>query len=58
VHKKLLLTREAAKYLNISVQSLQLWAKKNQIEFVRIGGRYFFSKETLDEILTPHAKRS
>jgi excisionase family DNA binding protein len=53
--EKLYNTRETAELLNITVQTLWEWAKRNKIEYVKIGSRYRFQKSTIEKMLTPHA---
>jgi excisionase family DNA binding protein len=46
--------KEAAEKLNVTVQTLWAWAKRNKIEYIKVGSRYRFQKSTIDRILTPH----
>ena len=52
--EKLYTPKETAQILQVTVQTLWEWAKKNKIEYVKIGSRYRFQKSTIDRMLTPH----
>lgn len=43
----LLTRKQAAKYLNVSLPTLNAWEKKGEIEPVRKGSRVYFLKRTL-----------
>ena len=52
----LLSVEEARKRLGIPARTVYALAKRGEIEFVRIGRRVLFRKESLDEFVTKNTK--
>lgn len=51
-HKENLNIKEAAKYLNCSVSMLRKLIYNNEIEFFKIGNRYYFNRFILSSWIT------
>lgn len=50
-------TKEASDLLRVSTQTLIRWVKLGKIAFVKIGKDYRFTQQTIEGLLTPHAKQ-
>lgn len=58
VQRTTLTMREAAEYLGISYWLINQMVRRKQIPFCKIGGKYLFRVQALDEYLSNQEKES
>lgn len=53
---KLLSSKEAAKYLHISVKALQALRERGTVKAIKFGSRFLYRPETLDAVIAEYEK--